>query len=219
MFLYQRIVAAAVLTAVPVLALVGGRVAATTQAAPIRAASAHILVNAQGLTLYLFTADRQNQSNCTGQCAVYWPPVILSTASTAPAAIAGVQGTFAVARRADGQRQLTYNGSPLYTFIKDKVPGDVTGQGVQGTWWVAVVNTTPATAATAVPTAASTTGDDNHNNRHGNSQSAATPRAKSSCYYGTCVGATPTVITGYYGSSTASPTPAAAGGYYGGGHG
>ena len=29
-----------------------------------------------------------------------------------------------------------YNGWPLYTFIKDAKPGDVTGDGVGGVWHV-----------------------------------------------------------------------------------
>jgi predicted lipoprotein with Yx(FWY)xxD motif len=33
-------------------------------------------------------------------------------------------------------RQMTYNGWPLYYYIKDKAPGDTTGQGVGGTWFV-----------------------------------------------------------------------------------
>ncbi len=35
--------------------------------------------------------------------------------------------------------EVTYAGHPLYYFIKDKGPGDTTGQGVNGfgaLWWV-----------------------------------------------------------------------------------
>ncbi len=31
---------------------------------------------------------------------------------------------------------MTYNSWPLYTWVKDKVPGDTTGQGVGGKWFV-----------------------------------------------------------------------------------
>jgi hypothetical protein len=43
-------------------------------------------------------------------------------------------------RRSDGTRQVTYNGHPLYTFVKDHKTGDVTGQGVIafGAAWFAV---------------------------------------------------------------------------------
>jgi len=48
MFMNRRIMVAAILAAVPILTLVGDRVTATTQAAPVKAGSAHILVSSQG---------------------------------------------------------------------------------------------------------------------------------------------------------------------------
>ena len=38
--------------------------------------------------------------------------------------------------RTDGTVQVTYNGWPLYYYVKDKAPGDVTGQDVGGVWYV-----------------------------------------------------------------------------------
>src|SRR4051794_31120343 len=64
----------------------------TPVSSPVRAASAQILVNAQGMTLYLFTSDKKNQSTCTGQCATYWPPVLLPSGTQAPSAIPGING-------------------------------------------------------------------------------------------------------------------------------
>lgn len=32
------------------------------------------LVDADGMTLYLFTNDQRNVSNCNGPCANAWPP-------------------------------------------------------------------------------------------------------------------------------------------------
>ncbi|TIX38252.1 MAG: hypothetical protein E5V36_22130, partial [Mesorhizobium sp.] len=34
-------------------------------------------------------------------------------------------------------RMWAYEGKPLYTFIKDKKAGDVTGEGVGGVWHIA----------------------------------------------------------------------------------
>ena len=37
---------------------------------------------------------------------------------------------------------VTYDGAPLYRFVQDKKPGDMTGQGLDvagGYWWVVVV--------------------------------------------------------------------------------
>jgi hypothetical protein len=42
-------------------------------------------------------------------------------------------------RRPDGSTQLTYNGHPLYTYIRDTGAGAVTGQGIDqdgGSWYV-----------------------------------------------------------------------------------
>jgi predicted lipoprotein with Yx(FWY)xxD motif len=93
------------------------------------------------MTLYVFAPDKKNQSVCYGKCAVFWPPVIVPTGTTVPATMLSIKGTFGATRRTDGKRQLTFDGAPLYTFIKDKKPGDMTGQGLDvsgGYWWVVV---------------------------------------------------------------------------------
>ena len=38
--------------------------------------------------------------------------------------------------RTDGTTQVTYNGWPLYYYIKDQKAGDTTGQGVGDVWYV-----------------------------------------------------------------------------------
>ena len=49
----------------------------------------------------------------------------------------GVSGTLATLANPDGKgQQVTYNGWPLYYYVKDKAPGDTTGQGVGGNWFV-----------------------------------------------------------------------------------
>ena len=37
---------------------------------------------------------------------------------------------------ADGTKIVTYNGMPLYYWVKDMKPGDTTGQGVGSVWYV-----------------------------------------------------------------------------------
>lgn len=138
----KRFVWLAALAAIPTLALAGSGIVPQAQAAPalVKTAAAQILVNAQGMTLYIFTPDKHNKSVCTGQCAHYWPPATVSKGTKVAAILPGVSGTFGVTMRADEKQQLTYDGAPLYTFIEDKKPGDMTGQGSQGgTWWVVVV--------------------------------------------------------------------------------
>jgi predicted lipoprotein with Yx(FWY)xxD motif len=87
-----------------------------------------ILVNSQGRSLYLFKADVGTKSACTGACATAWPPLLAKGNPTAGSgANPSLVGT---TTRSDGSRQVTYNGHPLYLFIKDTKPGQTNGQGV-----------------------------------------------------------------------------------------
>jgi predicted lipoprotein with Yx(FWY)xxD motif len=97
-----------------------------------------ILVDSTGRTLYLFKADSSTRSACSGACATAWPPL---TAGAAPAVTGGANAALVGAiSRSDGSRQVTYNGHPLYLFVKDQKPGDVNGQGLTafGGAWFAV---------------------------------------------------------------------------------
>jgi len=95
-----------------------------------------VLVTSTGRTLYEFSADSAGRSTCTGSCAQYWPPV---PAPTTPAAGSGVSATLGSLARADGTRQLTVNGYPVYTYAGDSASGQSSGQGLTasgGQWWV-----------------------------------------------------------------------------------
>ena len=86
-----------------------------------------VLVTATGMTVYTFDKDKRRKSMCTDKCADNWPPVQASTAV--------LPLPFNTIKRADGTLQITYKGKPLYTFIKDKNPGDKTGDNLmQGAW-------------------------------------------------------------------------------------
>ena len=96
------------------------------------------LVNSQGHTLYLFKADVGTKSACSGACATAWPPLLAAANASVGAGLSASK--LGTATRSDGSKQVTYNGHPLYLFIKDKKPGDVTGQGVTafGAAWFAL---------------------------------------------------------------------------------
>ena len=92
------------------------------------------LADGTGRSLYLYTKDTKDTSNCTDKCAQAWPPLISSgTPSVSAGLDATLLGSFT---RADGTTQVTYNGWPLYYFASDTKAGDVTGQGVGKVWWV-----------------------------------------------------------------------------------
>ena len=122
--------------------------------------SQQVVVDSKGMTLYWFAIDTPTKSNCSGQCATFWPPV-----KGPVTAGSGVTGTLGTITRSDGTTQATYDGHPLYTFVGDKSPGQNTGNGKNlsgGLWWEMTVSgsTPPAGAAagggsTATPKATS----------------------------------------------------------------
>jgi predicted lipoprotein with Yx(FWY)xxD motif len=94
----------------------------------------NVLANSKGMTLYWFSRDvRGLKSACTGQCLAAWPALTGQPVQPSGVKLSGVLGTL---DRADGTVQATYNGYPLYTYVDDKTPGQVTGNGQGGVWHV-----------------------------------------------------------------------------------
>ena len=92
------------------------------------------LVDDKGMTLYLFTKDTPNTSNCYDKCATAWPPLLTTGKPVAGSEVdASKLGN---TTRKDGAVQVTYNGWPLYYYQKDKAAGDVLGQDVGSVWFV-----------------------------------------------------------------------------------
>lgn len=104
-----------------------------------------IVVNGQGFTAYVFDHDTANSgvSTCSGACQSLWPPI---TSATPTPVVTGITGTVATITRSDGAKQVTINGLPLYTYTPDTKPGDDTGQGFGGIWWVVGANGSKITA-------------------------------------------------------------------------
>lgn len=94
----------------------------------------NILIDGKGMTLYIFTSDKNNTSTCYDQCAVAWPPLLVSSGK--PSLAPGISGTLGTITRRDNTSQVTYNGMPLYYYVQDKKPGDVYGQNVDHKWYV-----------------------------------------------------------------------------------
>ena len=93
-----------------------------------------ILVDGNGMTLYMFTMDEPNKSNCAGDCLEAWPPFVSDGSLTVGEGVdASLVGETALP---DGSMIVTYNEMPLYYWINDEQAGDTTGQGVGGVWWL-----------------------------------------------------------------------------------
>ncbi len=115
------------------LALADTAASAETVIATAKVGGGTILVDGRGMSLYTFDKDTPGVSNCAGDCAAKWPPLMAASGTRA-------QGDFDVIRRPGGTyggRQWTYKGMPLYTWVNDTAPGDVTGDGVNGVWHLA----------------------------------------------------------------------------------
>jgi predicted lipoprotein with Yx(FWY)xxD motif len=89
-----------------------------------------VLVGDKGMTLYTFDKDSGGKSACNGKCAANWPPLAATAGAKA-------DGQWTVITRDDGSKQWAYKGQPLYYWVKDKAPGDKTGDGVNNVWHVA----------------------------------------------------------------------------------
>ena len=128
-------VGALALLGVAVVSAGGSPVAAADVGATLKTArigGVDVLTNANGLTLYWFAPDTRTSSECTGSCAIYWPPV-----SGSPAAGPGVTGKLGTIKRPGGGLQATYEGHPLYTYIGDSAPGQANGNDLDlnGGFW------------------------------------------------------------------------------------
>src|SRR5262245_50950161 len=90
-------------------------------------AAGTVLTDPKGMTLYTYDEDESGKSNCVDQCAVNWPPA-MATPADQPV------GDLTIITRPDGTLQWADEGKPLYTFIQDKKPGDVTGDNMKNVW-------------------------------------------------------------------------------------
>jgi predicted lipoprotein with Yx(FWY)xxD motif len=109
-------------------------VALAQGAAPVKVSSTSkgpTLVDTKGMTLYIFDKDADGKSACNGPCATNWPALKAEIG-------AKPSDAYTIVKREDGTSQWAYKGKPLYTWIKDTKPGDITGDGfLNGAWHVA----------------------------------------------------------------------------------
>ncbi|HEX2895594.1 MAG TPA: hypothetical protein VHO29_16450 [Marmoricola sp.] len=120
-----------------------------------------VLVDGSGRTVYLLTADGPGRSTCSGSCLSSWPPVAPASGSTLP----GVTATVDRATTPSGGSIATVGGWPLYTFVQDKAPGDVSGEGLRsfgGTWYAVSPDGQPVkpggSSSTVTPSGGSSSG-------------------------------------------------------------
>ena len=92
-----------------------------------------VMAKADGYVVYTYGKDSKGGApTCTGSCASVWAPVTgmpkAGPADTFP-------GSFGQVTGAGGQKVITYDGYPLYTFVGAK-PLSTKGNGLDGVWHV-----------------------------------------------------------------------------------
>jgi predicted lipoprotein with Yx(FWY)xxD motif len=99
-----------------------------------------VIADGKGEAYYLFDKEDGKRSECYGECAAVWPPVLTKGKPRAgKGAKARLLGT---TRRANGGRQVTYAGQPLYYYVDDS-PGTILCHDVAefgGLWLVVKPN-------------------------------------------------------------------------------
>ena len=99
-----------------------------------------VLARDDALTLYYLTSDTATTVACSGQCATFWPPLLLPSGT--PASGMTIPGKLGTLTDPNGT-QVTYNGHPLYAFARDKAAADVKGEGIKafgGVWHAATLD-------------------------------------------------------------------------------
>jgi predicted lipoprotein with Yx(FWY)xxD motif len=103
-----------------------------------------VIADGKGEALYLFGKEKSKKSQCYGECARVWPPVLTKGKPRAgQGARANLLGT---TRRRNGRLQVTYAGQPLYYYVDDS-PGTILCHDVAefgGLWLVVKPNGKPA---------------------------------------------------------------------------
>jgi predicted lipoprotein with Yx(FWY)xxD motif len=152
------VVAVAIAAVVAIIVATSGGVAKSARPAVAAASGISVkqtplgktLVDADGRVLYLFEADKRDQSTLSAAGRAIWPPL---TAATKPAAGGGVSASeITLIKRAGLGSHVAYNGHPLYYYVGDHGPGQTTGQGLNqfGALWYVL---SPAgTAIASAPT-------------------------------------------------------------------
>ncbi|MEA2217923.1 MAG: hypothetical protein QOJ35_549 [Solirubrobacteraceae bacterium] len=85
------------------------------------------VVDAKGMTLYLFEKDKTKKSSCYGACAKVWAPL---TVMGKPTTGSGLKASLlSTTTRTGGAKQVTYGGHPLYHYDDDHKAGQMKGQG------------------------------------------------------------------------------------------
>ena len=131
---------------------------AVVKTASVSSLGGSVLVDSHGLTLYHLSGEHNGRWICTSAtCVKAWHPLLAATGG----APSGAVGSLGTVRRPGGTMQVTFRGTPLYTFVGDTKAGEAKGQGIKDVGvWTAVTESgaaspTPAASTPAPPSSSS----------------------------------------------------------------
>jgi predicted lipoprotein with Yx(FWY)xxD motif len=137
---HRNLAAFAALAAILVAGLFSSLATATTSKRVVKEAQSAslgktVLTANNGLTLYSLSAEKHGTFICKRGCLKDWFPLVVAKGvqPTGPVPLGTIK------RPDNGQRQVTFKGKPLYTFVNDKRKGQAKGEGIKdvGTWHAA----------------------------------------------------------------------------------
>jgi predicted lipoprotein with Yx(FWY)xxD motif len=138
----------------------GGSGPARTVSVDSIAGVGKVLVDANGAALYAADQEAKGHIVCTDSCTTIWQPLTLG-GSKSPTGEGAVSTELGTIERPDGDRQVTFDGRPLYRFSEDPDAGVVTGNGFEDTfdghaftWHVATsggISMTSSNSSTSAP--------------------------------------------------------------------
>ncbi|MHB1860298.1 MAG: COG4315 family predicted lipoprotein [Solirubrobacteraceae bacterium] len=106
----------------------GGQGASVVAAHAVKGLGAVLTAGPKRLTVYAFARDKAGKSACNGGCTTIWPPL---KAGGKLKGLGGVATTkLGTITRADGEKQVTYYGHPLYYYAADTSAGEALGEGL-----------------------------------------------------------------------------------------
>jgi predicted lipoprotein with Yx(FWY)xxD motif len=134
----------------------GGSANTTVRSTHSSQLGASVLVNDKGMTLYTLSAEHGGRFICTksstipggsASCLSLWIPLTVAKGSM-PTGAAQL-GT--ITRPDNGTTQVTWHGSPLYTFSGDKAAGDASGNGFKdvGVWKAATLGSSSSSSSSS----------------------------------------------------------------------
>ena len=139
----KTLIAATIVAVIAAATAVGGTASTASKTLNVgKSRYGRVLFDGKGRALYAFTRDhRGGKSRCYGDCARAWP--VYYKRGTLAAGAGVKRSLLGSVRRQDGRLQVTYNGRPLYYYVHDTQPGQITCQDVVeygGTWLVVSPN-------------------------------------------------------------------------------